>query len=429
MSKLFKHQVDGVVWLRNHQRAYLGDPPGMGKTLTLSIAAAQTNSWATLVVCPAIVRSHWKRTLEEAGRDPSYVKSYDEIVRGGFLLMAKMLDADVGTLIVDEAHYCKHATSQRTRILMGKDGYARRIENVWLASGTPMPKNPLEMFTQICYLAPEVLLAHGIRTKDQWKDRFCVVRGRMIRGVWTEKVVDVKNVEELKVILDVVMLRRETGIDLPEIWWQVMRLNGETDELTEGSEFVDEWERKAYGMIVRANLAEDLEDIAKDPYVSRMRRRLGELKVAPVAEMLTSQLADSVEKVAVFAYHTSVLRGLAEKLAAFGVAYIDGDVSDNNRQLQLEKFRTDPRCRVFIGQNVACGTGMDGLQYAARRAILVEPSWTAKENVQLGRRIARTGQISRETCIVQMIALANTLDDSVVRQNQRETEMADKVGM
>jgi len=145
-------------------------------------------------------------------------------------------------------------------------------------------------------------------------------------------------------------------------------------------------------------------------------------------QMLKSQLEDSDEKVVVFAHHTSVLQGLSAGLADFNPAYIDGSTSQRTRDAEIDYFVHDPECRVFIGQNIACGTGMDGLQHSgARRAILVEPDWSAYMNEQLGKRLARKGQ--RGASVGQMIALAGTLDEAIVGQNLQEVRMAESIGL
>jgi SNF2 family DNA or RNA helicase len=76
---------------------------------------------------------------------------------------------------------------------------------------------------------------------------------------------------------------------------------------------------------------------------------------------------------------------------------------------------------VFLGQNIACQTGIT--LAAAHRVVLVEPDWTADVNFQLGQRVARIGSTAKR-CIGQMIALAGTLDEAIVAQNERETRMA-----
>jgi SWI/SNF-related matrix-associated actin-dependent regulator 1 of chromatin subfamily A len=231
---LFQHQLTGASWLSERPKAYLGDEPGLGKTRTLAAAIdASSDVVRPLIVCPAIVRTHWRRELATLGFGPedAVVKSYDEITRGDIPLMVKLIrDEKIDALVLDEAHYLKHSTSHRTNMILGRNGYARRLDRVWLASGTPQPKHPGELWTMLSSVFPEVVLRYGIKTAEQWKQKFCIVRGRMIRGVYTEKVVGVQNVELLQEILHHVMLRRtlgDVGLDVPKIWWQQMRVDGE----------------------------------------------------------------------------------------------------------------------------------------------------------------------------------------------------------
>jgi SNF2 family DNA or RNA helicase len=419
VTRLFSHQAEGIAWLASRPRGYLAHKPGSGKTKTLANAATLVGLQRPLIACPAIVRSHWHHELvaEGFGGD-AIVMSYDKLVRGGYDLMAQLiLREKIDALILDEAHYLKHAGSQRAKLLLGKDGYARRLETVWPASGTPLPKHPAEIWTVLSALWPDLCLAHGLRSYEDFTRRFCVTRGSMARGTWREKVVGVKDEGALQALLAEVMHIRDAGADAPPLWWQTIRLD------PAGFPLIDEMGRVETNALVRdALLAGTLGAIANDPHVSRMRRRLGELKVDPVAELVSSQLADSSEKLVIFAHHTSVIDGLTDALEALGPVVVDGRTSDTQRELRKRLFIEDPKHRVFIGQNQACGTGMDGLQKVANRAILVEPSWTASENEQLGKRIARIGTIGGRG-VAQMIALAGTLDEAIVAQCKREQEM------
>ena len=422
IQPLYEHQDSGASWLSVRSRGYLGDEPGLGKTRTIIEALNRAGVERPLIVAPAIVRSHWGDTTASYGRGAPLIFSYDEIMRGGTGMMKRLLGLfGVGALVLDEAHYLKHATAQRTKILLGPDGYARRLPVVYLASGTPIPKHVGELWTVVASMFPEVAINHGIRTHAEWLEQFAIMRPMYVRGVRRDKVVGVKNETELNEILSAIMLRRtldDVGLDVPMIDWQVLKLDG-----TEPFALVDD-DNAALLEVSRYRGA--LEDIANEPHIARMRRRLGELKVDPVVQMLRSQLADSTEKVVVFAHHTDVLRALADGLRQFGAVRVDGGTSDAARHHALDKFQHYADCRVFIGQNQTTGTGFDGLQHAAHRAILVEPSWSNYENVQLAKRLARIGATERRV-IVQMVSLAGTLDDAIVGQNLREAKMAAQV--
>jgi len=418
--KLYEHQLTGADWISKRFKSVLGDEPGTGKTYTVIEALKLAHVRAPLIVCPAIVRTHWRRSLAAMGYLGADVMSYDRVTDGGVTLMAKLIHgADpIDALVLDEYHYCKHTTAKRAQILLGNNGYARRLERVILASGS-MPKHPGELYTMLVSLFPGLLLAHDIKTREDFMARFTIRRSRYVRGHWEEKVDGQQNIAELQEILSKVMLRRtldDTGLDVPQIWWQVVPLDC---GLSLGTEWTEDL--AATQAVEFALLEQCLESIANDPHVARMRRRLGELKVAPVVEKLSAELADSAEKVVVFAHHTNVLANLRSALAGFGVAFVDGSVSDTNRNLEIDRFQTDPRCRIFLGQNLACQTGIT--LTAAHRVLLVEPAWTADTNYQLGKRIARIGSTAKK-CIGQMIALSGTLDEAIVAQNARETRMA-----
>lgn len=413
---LYEHQRTGASWLAGRDKSVLGDEPGTGKTYTVIEALKQLGEPRPLIVCPAIVRTHWHRSLAAMnfGGSP-IVQSYDKVTDAGVQQMAQLIHgADpVGVLVLDEFHYCKHTTSKRAQILLGNDGYARRLNKVILASGS-MPKHPGELYTMLVSLFPHILKEHHIGTREDFMCRFTIRRGRFVRGHWEEKVVGQQNVAELREILSRVMLRRtldDTGLDVPQIWWQVTPLDAPA--------VLDGMDEAA--LLQASSFRGELEFIANEPHIARMRRRLGELKVAPVAEMLSSQLADGDEKVVVFAHHTNVLANLRLALQGFGVAFIDGSVSDAKRNEEIDRFQTDARCRIFLGQNIACQTGIT--LTAAHRVVLVEPDWTADVNYQLGKRIARIGSTAQK-CLGQMICLAGTLDEAIVAQNARETRNA-----
>lgn len=416
------HQEEGsqelVTLLRRHHAAILGDVPGTGKTRT-ALRAFQRLNIEPLVICPAIVRTHWHREAVALGMTLEHVYSYDQITRGRHDIKHMALRDSGRGLIVDEFHYLKHAASKRTVQILGREGYARQLPTL-LLSGTFPPRNAAEMWTVLASLFPRVVAEYGCTTYDQWVAKTCVIRTSFFRGGTREKVVATKPeaLPMIREILSRVSLRRtldELGLDVPELFWQPMVLNagvipvGGLDGRTDVVDAVHEGR---------------LADIANDPEVARMRRRLGEYKAPLVIERLRSELASGEEKLAVFAYHTSVLTALSEGLAEFGVAFVDGNVVGNARQNAIDRFQVSRDIRVFIGQNIACQTGVP--LSAGRRAVLVEPEWTPDVNYQLGKRIARIGS-ARGVVVAQMVCLADTLDEAIIAQNIRETRMVEEI--
>ncbi len=409
---LLPHQEEGARWLAERERGYLADEPGLGKTRTIIKALQFRRIEAPLVVCPAAVRTHWARefaAMRFAG-EPR-IRSYEEIVNAAYRTRLDISGADA--LVVDEAHYCKNVTAQRTRAIFGRDGLARGPLPVYCASGTPVPRNPGELAPVLLGAFPHIAARFRLAKVRDVFERYCVVRRYCVRGVWREKVVGVQNAEEFRELCDAMMLRRRPALD--RLWWQMVRLDGPSEGRVSATEAP---------LVVSALNHDDLASIASDPSVSRMRRRLGEAKAPLLAKLLIDQIEDTDEQVVVLFQHRSVGKVLEAAFARLGVTYVDGDTSPSQREGCVAAFR-DGTARVFLGQQQACGTGLDGLQ-VARRVVLVEPSWAAYENVQAAKRIDRMGQQSPHV-VAQMVCLANTLDEAIVGQNRRETEMVSQV--
>lgn len=403
--KLFDYQIVGRDWMLNqpHGRAYLGDAPGLGKTLTAASALAALRPTHPLVVCPAIVRGHWRRTLLEAGVENARVISYGDDI-------GSMPDA----LVLDEAHYMKSVGAQRTLRLLGANGPARYARHVFPLSGSPVPRTPEDFGTILMSCFPYVARQYRIGTLQEFRNRFVdYVRVQVRRGEWRNKPVGIKREEEFREILAACMLRRtadQVGVDVPELFWQVMPLTVET---AKAALMKEAWPN---------NTPENqLKAVVQEKEYAEYRHAVGDLKAAAVANMLVSQLQDSNEKVVVFAFHHSVLNHL-ESIDSAGIPVfrVDGETPDARRFTMIEQFQMRRGPAVFLAQNGAAGTGTDGLQHAASRCILVEPEFPAYLNDQMAKRLARIGGGKR--VIAQMVCLEGTLDEQIIRHNHREVE-------
>jgi SWI/SNF-related matrix-associated actin-dependent regulator 1 of chromatin subfamily A len=412
-------QLEGARWLSSRSRALLADAPRVGKTRTLLHAAAELGKERILVVCPSIVETHWVREAEALGTvSRPFVYSYDMLRYHGEPLKEKILRGiKPDLLILDESHYLKTPTSKRTKLLLGKAGYAKRVETVWAATGTPMPKHPGELWTTLVAFWPEDCLREGWRTQDDFEETFCIrVRrnygGAVRGGVW--KYLGSKNEERLKAFLAPRMLRR-----LPEnirIDWQVVSL--ELGYKLPGEDELNAEYREALA-------AGDVSRIAQDPKLARQRRRYGELKAPRAAAWIKEALESGEPKVVVLAHHRAVLDVLREELEEYGLVYVDGDTPQKARVRAMDEFqRHGSAVRVFLGQTLTCQTGIT--LSAAKVCYLVEPDWTSVVNEQAGNRIldATTPLVGRT---VQMLVLDGTVEDAVIRVNAREQEMQSKV--
>ena len=160
-----RHQAQVVEAAREGHRTFLlADEPGLGKTAQALLAAQAAHAYPLLVVVPNVVKTNWAR---EAGiwtpRRPATVIHGDGDNIDGFadivIVNYEVLDRHVGWLgdlgfrgmVVDEAHFIKNKTSQRSQhVLQLADRIRARIGSPLLMAltGTPLI-NDIEDFRAI----------------------------------------------------------------------------------------------------------------------------------------------------------------------------------------------------------------------------------------------------------------------------------------
>lgn len=403
--ELYPYQVTGSQWLSSKKNALLADVPGLGKTAQAIRAANLLGAQDITVLCPAHLRSNWKREFQmfDTGAVLPQIASYNSL--------HAMLSRETDVLILDESHYLKTRTSKRTQAVFGDTkkviGLASAAAHVFCLSGTPAPNNSSELWPMMRALMPETL---DKRQLSYWGfvQRYCRTRDNGF-GL---QIVGSKNSKDLAERLAPYMMRRKKEDvlpDLPPVRFETLLLDGEA--LSELYLLEKEFGPQIT-QILEVKGADGLREIA--PHVAKLRRATG---VAKVGAVVATIVAEQPSKIVIGAYHTSVVSNLALLLADFNPVTFAGDTPQRERETAVERFQTDPTCRVFIGQMTAAGTGLT--LTAASEMIIVESSWVPAENEQFAMRIHRIGQ--KNACRVRFATLANSLDEKINRAVLRKT--------
>ena len=392
--ELYPYQQAGADFLTGKTRALLADRMGLGKTIQAIVAAKQIDSPETLVICPASVIPNWEHEWRLWG-GPENVRfvSFSKLIHENWREYSPFLT------IVDEAHYCKNPTAKRTRAALGIAG---KSPFAWLLTGTPMPNNPTELYPFFKYLWPEELADLGVRTADQWMDRFCLTR-------YTEygpKPYAVKNGTLLRAKLQPNMLRRalgDVGFELPPLRVDLHRLPKSDLDLEE------------YGAVEEAE------------YMSTIRRLLGTAKAPAVANQVADELENGdYEQVVVLYHHHDVGNQIRSRLNVMQVTTtgFNGSTPVAYRAAAIEEFQAGA-AQVFLAQQTAAGIGIT--LTAAHEIILVEPAWSPDDNFQAITRIHRIGQ--DQPCRARLFAVTGTLDEAIMATIRTKLQMQADVGL
>lgn len=447
-EKLFNYQIEGANWLHIRKFALLADEQGLGKSAQAITACNIISAKRILLICPAVVRINWEREFkkfsiidyefqivvssnEKITRSKSIIISYD--------LAANLTPTDFGNfdiLILDESQYLKSINAKRTQKILGVNGYARQCQKIWALSGTPTPNHAGELW-------PILFTWGATRLKyNPFIEKFCITKRSNFGGRTVNQIIGTKisAIPDLKEILKPIMLRRKTESvlkELPPISFNNVYVEPGMVELDMMPSFADYYapghnmEEKLLEKIAKENkLVHDtlshiqlgpegmmvLEGLAKS--VSTLRRYIGLQKVDAVVEMVTEELeADKKQKIVIFAYHNDVMMQLMTRLRKFNPVAVRGGTPGDKRQKNIDKFQSNPRTRVFVGQIIASGTGIT--LTAANQIIFIEQDWVPGNNMQAAKRCHRIGQT--RPVFVRCITIPDTIDERISHVLRRKT--------
>ncbi|GAC1608192.1 MAG: hypothetical protein NVS3B26_04090 [Mycobacteriales bacterium] len=436
--ELMPHQGQVVAaTAEGHRTFLLADEPGLGKTAQALLAAEAASAFPLLVVVPNVVKTNWAR---EAGLwtpsrsatvvhgDGDDVDAYSDIV----IVNYDVLDRHVRWLstfgfrgmVVDEAHFIKNKTSQRSRhvLELSEQIRARTSRPLLMAlTGTPLI-NDIEDFLAIWEFLgwidatdprPELTAAlerNGVLPGDS---RFApAARAAVIDlGIVRRRKVDVaadipaRRIADLPVELDGPLGRSIRDAERVLARRLMKRYDSALEARDPGVVHaaidhemvrkVASWERQ------------DTDENGDGENVFSMMRRIGQAKAVLAADY-TAQLARNVGKVVFFAKHIDVMDAAEQTFAQRGIGFcsVRGNQTTRVRQAAIDAFMNDPDTAVAVCSLTAAGVGLN-LQVASN-VVLAELSWTAAEQTQAIDRVHRIGQDQPVTA--WRIIAAQTID-------------------
>lgn len=453
------YQRAGIAYALARRGTLIADEMGLGKTIqAIGVINGDETVRRVIIVCPASLRLNWKRELERwavrpltigiaNGKLPEtdvVIVNYDVLKKHREALAAVAWDL----AIVDEAHYCKNSKAQRTQHTQAVCALARRRV---LLTGTPIANRPVELFPLLQIADPEAWDPAGKRKGVEqpagsgcgffrFAKRYCNAHQTSAgnRMVWDFS--GASNLPELQERLRATcMIRRlksEVLTDLPAKRRQVIELAG-------GEEAVDE-ERSAWarheealeGLRVQVELSRADEDPASYAAavdrlragsqlafteIARARHATALAKVDAALEHVENALESSA-KVVLFAHHKDLIAKLSAGLAQFSPVVLTGDTEMADRQAAVDRFQTDPACRVFLGSITAAGVGLT--LTAAAHVVFAELDWVPGNVSQAEDRCHRIGQ--RSSVLVQHLVLSGSLDARMARILVAKQDVADR---
>lgn len=436
-KKLMKHQLQ-CVWsacYKQYNLFALG--MGVGKSLTAASISKLYNVQRTLIISPSLVKWNWVRDLSDefgfdentftvldrnkkveamTGQEKFVVVNYESIPR----FKDEILFREIGHIIIDECHYIKSTKTKRFKLVKEiVDSFPK--SRVTLLSGTPVTNRITDLFAylNLCHVPVIGGNIYGFNNKYAKKEG--------------KKIVGVQNVKELRGVLSNFMIRKKTSdcVELPEIRTKKYYIGEELksvakykktfDEMVDAREryiqIKDEWDKfKVHYNPDDPKQKEKSKWYRKEVFNLRTKSRgnlvtLNKLcsisKIDSAIELIDSIIAQG-EKVIVFSGFRDPLHKLRYKYIDRSV-YIDGSVPALKRQQEIDAFKKDKDKKVFIGQTIASGIGVNLVN--SSHVIFMDLPFTSDKIEQAQQRAWRKGQ-TKDVDVMYLI-LENSVDERI----------------
>ena len=435
-GKLRPYQRQGLAWL--HALRFLGlggclaDDMGLGKTvqmLALLTSREVGDSGPSLVVVPRSLISNWTREAERfapglrilsyhgRGRDAEQIAQHDvTITTYGTVCqdIDQLATIAFDLVVLDEAQAIKNVFSQTAKACR------RLVSRQRLAlTGTPVENNLGELGSIFGFLNPGML-------------------GRVpgFEDLLGQSRPDPESLAMLGRVLRPFILRRTKEAVLPELpakTEQILycdlreRQKRLYDELRDhyraalGQRVGESGLNRSKIQVMEALLR--LRQAACHPgLIDPARGHEHSTKLEVLLRHLREVLAEG-HKALVFSQFTSFLALLRQRLdrLATRYEYLDGRTRD--REAPVQRFQTDPDCRLFLISLKAGGFGLN--LTAADYVFLLDPWWNPAVEAQAIDRTHRIGQ-QRPVFAYRLVA-RGTVEEKIVELQAKKRQLADAI--
>lgn len=348
-------------------------------------------------------------------------------------------------IAVDEASTIKNPTAQRTKFLLKLARLATTLFRR-IATGSPVPRGPLDLWSQFEFLEPGCL---GHRSFYSYRGRYAVTQRKEFGGRSVEVVVGYRNVDELNTIVSrqAYIVRKEDCLTLPPKVF-----------ITRDVELTPE-QRRVYDDVRDWATAElRTGDFVSATVVITQMLRLHQIVCGHVVDelgvehelptrrldALSEVMAESGERAIVWCNYRSDVCRAVERLRADGLRVVEyhGGTSDDDRAEAIARIQGqgDPshpswrwgpdgvvpeadRADVFVGTPHAGGYGITLTE--ASLVVYYSNNYDLEKRAQSEDRAHRIGQ-TRTVTYVDLVA-RGTVDEKIIAALHSKQQMADLI--
>ena len=343
----------------------------------------------------------------------------------GVKFASKFLNSHKVLMAIDESTTIKTPSAQRTKNILhiGKMSKYRRI-----MTGSPVTKNPLDLYTQCEFLDPYLL---DFASYYAFRNRYANMKTINVRGRSIQVVHAFQNLGELSDKLKGFSYRvlKEDCLDLPPKNWTKRHIA------------LSKEQQKVYDQMKKTALATLNGKVTSTMTVITQLMRLQQITCGHfVADDGTTQeiknnritelmdVLDETEGKAIIWGHwqkdiQNIVNEIEKVHGPGSVVSYYGLTPQEERQDNIRKFQSDPKCRFMVGTPSTGGYGIT--LTAANTVIYYSNGYDLEKRLQSEDRAHRIGQ-KKNVTYVDIIA-EKTVDEKIVKSLRKKINIASEV--
>ena len=343
----------------------------------------------------------------------------------GVKFASKFLNSHKVLMAIDESTTIKTPSAQRTKNILhiGKMSKYRRI-----MTGSPVTKNPLDLYTQCEFLDPYLL---DFASYYAFRNRYANMKTINVRGRSIQVVHAFQNLGELSDKLKGFSYRvlKEDCLDLPPKNWTKRHIA------------LSKEQQKVYDQMKKTALATLNGKVTSTMTVITQLMRLQQITCGHfVADDGTTQeiknnritelmdVLDETEGKAIIWGHwqkdiQNIVNEIEKVHGPGSVVSYYGLTPQEDRQDNIRKFQSDPKCRFMVGTPSTGGYGIT--LTAANTVIYYSNGYDLEKRLQSEDRAHRIGQ-KKNVTYIDIIA-EKTVDEKIQKSLRKKINIASEV--